>query len=115
MGHDAGDAAIKHISTLMLSELRETDRLARYGGEEFLALLTNCNIEQAKNVAEKLRLRIEQTPFQWNNETFELTISIGVSSIKHTEDVKQLVIQADKALYQAKQSGRNLIALGSAL
>lgn len=115
MGHDAGDAAIKHISTLMLSELRETDRLARYGGEEFLALLTNCNIEQAKNVAEKLRLRIEQTPFQWNNETFELTISIGVSSIKHTEDVKQLVIQADKALYQAKQSGRNLVALGSAL
>lgn len=113
MGHDAGDAAIKHISQLMLVELRETDRLARYGGEEFLALLTNSQISQAELVAEKLRVKVEQTPFIWNDKPVKLTISVGVCNITQTNEIKKLVMLADKAMYAAKQSGRNRVSLAN--
>ena len=106
-GHDAGDAAIKHVAKLMLEELRETDHLSRYGGEEFLALLGNCELAKAHKVAEKLRKRIEEEPFLWQSDEVTLTISIGVCCISQVEDLKTLVMNADKALYGAKRSGRN--------
>jgi diguanylate cyclase (GGDEF)-like protein len=106
-GHEAGDQAIKHVSQLMKNELRETDRLARYGGEEFLALLTNCELTHAHKVAENLRLKVESDALLWEGEPISLTISIGVCNINQVTNINELVTNADKALYNAKSSGRN--------
>jgi len=110
-GHQVGDFVLSEFSRTIQENIRRYDILARYGGEEFVVILPETGAEDGMVVAEKLRAIIEQTPFQDKHEKYHVTASFGHSSATPaTEDNfnKNLLInQADQALYQAKEKGRN--------
>jgi len=109
-GHLAGDFVLKNTALLINNLLRKGDYVARYGGEEFLVLLPNTQIENASIVAEKIRKTIEETVYNYNNDTrLQVTISSGLTSnhIGPPENEYQMIKHADLALYEAKRLGRN--------
>lgn len=117
-GHLIGDEVLRTTVLRIREQLRSIDFLARYGGEEFIVLLYDTPVKQAWEVAERIRLRVSGMPLQLTERAnLSLTASIGVSTLKdfptdqptHTL-AAQLVQQADTALYEAKNSGRNRIA-----
>jgi diguanylate cyclase len=81
--------------------------VARYGGEEFVMLMPNCHADQALAMAEKIREKIEQSGFNYNGEEINLTLSCGISEFATDDQHEDVFVRADRALYQAKQSGRN--------
>ncbi|MFC3608621.1 GGDEF domain-containing protein [Stutzerimonas tarimensis] len=108
-GHDVGDRVLQVLSVTARSQLREIDELARFGGEEFVVLLPNTPREQAQQVAERLRLAMaERVVEAGNGQTLRCTVSIGIVQLNDdTPDLHALLKAADRALYQAKESGRN--------
>ncbi|MCQ2957862.1 MAG: GGDEF domain-containing protein [Candidatus Gastranaerophilales bacterium] len=113
-GHYVGDVVLKHFAEIINDEVREYDFPARYGGEEFFIILPSTTIDEAKKVADRLRERIEKEEFdisKFNNtvKTLHITTSIGLTSLENDIDVKKLYVNVDKALYEAKQTGRNRV------
>ncbi len=110
-GHLAGDAVLKELGELLLRDLRNIDRVCRYGGEEITVILPGTDIEAATETAERLRTEIEAHAFDINTGApLHITVSIGVASWPtHAKNAESLVAAADKALYQAKNSGRNRV------
>ena len=106
-GHDKGDEIIKSMADIFKSGLRKQDSLARWGGEEYLFLLPETNGNQAMQLAEKLRRKIEATQYNQNDKTFSVTISIGLHQIISTNTINQAITKADTNLYKAKEQGRN--------
>ncbi len=106
-GHAAGDAALKQIGQILLKRLRKSDIYARIGGEEFGMLLPLTSLEKAAQLAEELRQVIASTPVSYENDSFTITASFGVTS--DTCNIDALVRQADLAMYQSKDSGRNTV------
>ena len=107
-GHQAGDAAIRHVATQANNCLREGDVFGRIGGEEFAALLPATDELTAWAVAERLRKVIEQTPLEHHGDRIPITVSIGLMSGTLTGDNIETLIQcADKVMYRAKNTGRN--------
>ena len=106
-GHAAGDAALKQIGQIMLQRLRKSDIYARIGGEEFGMLLPLTSLNKAAQLAEELRQVIESSPVAFENHSFNITASLGVSS--GISDIDTLVRQADNAMYKSKKSGRNTV------
>lgn len=102
LGHNAGDSLLVSLAAILLKETRKIDLVVRYGGEEFLVLLPDTEISKAGEVAERMRKKVE--------DSHGLTISLGVATYnKDMKTEEDLVIQADKALYQAKRQGRNRV------
>src|SRR4029077_16887506 len=111
-GHPQGDQILQHISKIARSVLRGYDVLARYGGEEFIAMLTETNGPQALLLGERLRKNVEQRPFVTEEgDLIKVTVSVGVAAAHPPYDRKDLISEADQALYQAKDSGRNKVVL----
>ena len=112
-GHPVGDAALRHVGELLSRQLRKTDVAARWGGEEFLIALAQVPLEGALALAERQRAAIEATPFQLpDGRLLEVTISIGVATaIAADASPEDLVAAADRALYEAKNGGRNRVAV----
>lgn len=110
-GHAAGDAALKQIGQILLQRLRKSDVFARIGGEEFGMLLPLTSLGKAARLAEELRKVIEGTHVAYENESFTITASFGVTS--GVCDIDTLVRQADVAMYQSKESGRNTVICDS--
>ncbi len=111
-GHSCGDYVLKEVAYLILQTFRKTDMVFRYGGEEFAVIITETPIEKAVIPLERLRKSISEYPFSYNGTKIKITVSIGVSEVnKQTESVHQLFENADKALYKAKENGRNQISL----
>jgi diguanylate cyclase (GGDEF)-like protein len=109
-GHHAGDAVISAVANTLAKEIRPTDKVARFGGEEFLILLRETVEKDALNTAERLRARVESISIPTEGHTLKVTISLGVSlSLPTDADVHEIIGRADKALYQAKNSGRNRV------
>ncbi|MFC5301398.1 sensor domain-containing diguanylate cyclase [Azospira restricta] len=108
-GHLAGDQVLRAAAELIRSQLREADVMARWGGEEFLVLLRDCPLENALNVAEKLRVTVAAHDFAAGGETQPLTISLGVAEHAAGDSAEALFHRADRALYQAKRNGRNRV------
>lgn len=109
-GHVAGDALLRHISTLLPTQLRKTDTLARLGGDEFGILLYSCPTEQALQIADLLRQQIYDYRFIWQDKTFSIGVSIGLIEINHTTPgVDSVLSAADAACYVAKNKGRNRV------
>lgn len=101
-GHSAGDELLIKIATLILKETRQIDLVVRYGGEEFLVLLPETDLTRACEAAERVRKTVEAHT--------GVTISIGIASYsKEIQSEKELIGKADKALYKAKQNGRNRV------
>jgi diguanylate cyclase (GGDEF)-like protein len=112
-GHDIGDKCLSEIIKRVAPLLRESDFLARYGGEEFAVLLPETNLEGAANVAEKIRKTIEEISFVYKKEKITITVSLGVCEIKEGDSgYDSLFSRLDKAMYEAKDSGRNKVVCG---
>lgn len=106
-GHDTGDFVLSSVAKILQSTIRETDTLGRWGGEEFLILLPHTDIFEAEKLAEKLRQSVEEYSF---DTVGRKTCSFGVSVFNLEEDdCKETLKRADKALYSAKNSGRNRV------
>ena len=111
-GHRAGDKCLREIIKRIKPVLRESDFLARYGGEEFALILPAIDEEKARAVAERLCRIIERTRFLYQTQEIPLTISVGVSQAKASDQQQDdLFNRADKALYEAKSAGRNRVAV----
>jgi diguanylate cyclase (GGDEF)-like protein len=109
-GHDVGDEVLKTLAVIMQEAVRASDIVIRYGGEEFLILLTDCQMEMATEVAEKIRDAVEEQVFRIDGLSIRKTLSIGVSIYPiDGEGFWECVKHADIALYQAKDSGRNKV------
>jgi diguanylate cyclase (GGDEF)-like protein len=112
-GHFVGDGVLSEIAARLKAELRDYDRIGRYGGEEFLIVLPGCATEDAVRQAERLRAAVQQAPFLVSNSTLSVTLSAGVAVDEGSRrfDVDSLLQRSDLALYRAKHSGRNRVAL----
>jgi diguanylate cyclase (GGDEF)-like protein/PAS domain S-box-containing protein len=109
-GHVAGDALLRHISSILPTQLRKTDTLARLGGDEFGILLYSCPLQQAVQIANHLRQKIHEDRFVWQDKTFSIGASIGLVEINAaTPNVAQVMSAADAACYAAKNKGRNRV------
>lgn len=108
-GHDIGDSVLKKLATLLKKECRESDILARWGGEEFICLLPSSDHSGCREFAEKLRKIIEEKKFRG---TPQITVSIGATTYRENESFDSMFKRCDKALYEAKQSGRNRVCYG---
>jgi diguanylate cyclase len=111
-GHLAGDKVLKIIAKSLQRNLRDSDFIARFGGEEFVALMPETSTSEAKIVAEKLRKKIEESPFNFKKEPVQITVSFGISEFAQGESADEVFSRADKALYKAKDKGRNQVQLG---
>ncbi|WP_339061969.1 GGDEF domain-containing protein [Tepidibacillus marianensis] len=111
-GHVAGDYVLKEIGNILNDSIRKDDGfVARYGGEEFIILFENVSVENIQRILERVRVRVEEFPFQ-GRETQPngmVTLSIGISSSCGKKELKKLMEEADQALYQSKENGRNQI------
>lgn len=109
-GHDAGDYVLKQFAVLMRHSLREVDILGRLGGEEFGVLLPNTDGDHTLILAERLRQTIEAHSFEIRGKSLGMTTSIGVATYhEDSASLDELLIQADSALYRAKNQGRNRV------
>jgi diguanylate cyclase (GGDEF)-like protein len=108
-GHQAGDAVLRIVATMIDKTLRSTEFIGRYGGEEFLIVLTQTDIKGALICAERVRTNIENALFPDLGPDFKVTVSIGLSEYHIREDVKNIISRADEALYRAKKGGRNRV------
>jgi diguanylate cyclase (GGDEF)-like protein len=110
-GHPVGDAVLCHVADLLKATVRHTDLVGRIGGEEFMVLLADTSSSDAMALAEKLRQRLQDNPTPWEGQAIGATMSIGLASATSNErrTFEDLYHEADKALYQAKQRGRNCV------
>lgn len=106
-GHDIGDSVLKELSTLISNKIRVNDLFARWGGEEFLMILDTDNLEIAQAISEKIRMEVAHFNF---SKVKNVTVSIGVSEFRNSnQEFEEVLKNADKALYSAKESGRNQV------
>jgi diguanylate cyclase (GGDEF)-like protein len=115
-GHPAGDEALRTFARVLGASIRASDVAARYGGEEFIVALRHAGLEDARSVAEKIRLAVEQMVVELGPGRYgRITASLGVASTDHhVADMKSLVTIADAALYRAKEAGRNRVEIAPA-
>jgi diguanylate cyclase (GGDEF)-like protein len=113
-GHDTGDQVLCILAERISRNIREVDILGRYGGDEFVILLSETDMFTAANLGERLRLCVAEIPFVLENgSAINLTISLGIAkALIGAQDLTSLIHSADKALYGAKQAGRNTVHLG---
>lgn len=111
-GHQAGDEVLKKAAQVVRGELRESDVLARYGGDEFVILLSNSDDLEASMVLERIHRKIQSAFVMVAGKKLGITISAGIASLQpDMEKPDQLVMQADRAMYVAKNSGRNRMSV----
>jgi diguanylate cyclase (GGDEF)-like protein len=109
-GHIAGDELLKQLGDLLRKNIRRHDFLARLGGDEFGILMYNCSLDEALQACDKIRFIIRNFQFIWENKTFSIGVSIGVSSINAaSSNAEDPLNEADAACYAAKDKGRNRV------
>jgi two-component system, cell cycle response regulator len=112
MGHLVGDYTLREMSAILKKMVRREDLFARYGGEEFAFILVETNHQQAMEVAERIRLAVEKHVFRFEEQSFNLTVSLGVVECPTdgSATATELIRLADEKLYEAKHGGRNRVA-----
>ncbi|WP_455234917.1 GGDEF domain-containing protein [Thiogranum longum] len=113
-GHIIGDCALKAIANMTSLCKRDGDVLFRYGGEEFVVLMRDTELDGAYLLAERIRNYIETHPFTCSGADLNITVSIGVSSLREHDSPVSLFARADQALYSAKKNGRNQVCVAQA-
>lgn len=108
-GHQCGDSVIRDIGGRLTKSLRKYDYAGRYGGEEFFVLFSNTTAELARAIADRFRREIEEIGFTCGEESFHLTVSIGIAQYFPGENPDRWISRADAGMYRAKQRGRNQI------
>lgn len=112
-GHEAGDIALVHVAHQMSHSLAQPAFIARLGGEEFVALIEADGVHEIDAVSDALRQAIAATPIKIGGHTIQITASIGVSTARQKDSVSSILSRADKALYEAKNHGRNRVSLAA--
>lgn len=113
-GHQAGDAALRHLAAQLEKSKRQNDWAGRWAGDEFLVVLSNGGVDYGLLVAERLRENIENNNVLSGKDKFQVTISIGVVECDSSESIcrfEDLIYRVDKALYQSKKGGRNKVVV----
>ena len=116
-GHDVGDEVLSEFAVRLASNVRAIDLPVRHGGEEFVVVMPDTDLEDARRIAERIRLHVAGAPFRVMNgdEMLAVTISIGVASSAGEGDTPQAIVKrADEAVYEAKNSGRNRVVAKAA-
>ncbi|PYI51596.1 diguanylate cyclase [Paenibacillus flagellatus] len=113
-GHLVGDRVLKHAASLLVACVRHSDVVSRYGGEEFVVLATNCELERGCELAERIRTWFISSPYRDEEREIAITVSIGVAQSRPertygTNRLEDMIERADKALYRAKNRGRNRV------
>lgn len=110
-GHECGNIILKEVAKILLNSVRCSDTVGRYGGEEYSIILPNTNDYEAFMICERIRRNIESYNFLIDNDDINITVSIGIFStnLLKTINHQEIVKLADKALYTAKKSGRNIV------
>lgn len=106
-GHFAGDQALRQFAAILTGNCRHADVVARFGGEEFVIVLRGADLEAGRMVAERLVLRVRESPIYFGKRSLHLTASFGVAAVSQGGDMDQAMQQADRALYRAKHAGRD--------
>ncbi len=108
-GHETGNKALMHVADIIRQTVRRLDIPCRYGGEEFAIILPDTGLLASVQVAERIRILIAESPLSHNDTPLSLTVSIGIATYQLNSALQpeQLIENADKYLYQAKQEGRN--------
>jgi len=114
-GHLAGDEVLTGFANDLRSCLRQSDIICRWGGEEFIILLKDTNSDTAHTVAEKIRLLAEQHHYSFSGTPLQVTVSLGLTEWLSSDTLHSLIARADRALYRAKQAGRNQVCTEAAL
>ncbi|ALS97445.1 ligand-binding sensor domain-containing diguanylate cyclase [Lacimicrobium alkaliphilum] len=107
--HDVGDRAIQAVASVIASNCREEDHAARWGGEEFSLVMPGVDVQRATEICERIRQQIQHADYSHLGFGLTLTVSTGISGSVALDDYRRLLIEADKALYQAKSTGRNSV------
>lgn len=111
-GHPAGDATLQQMADCLVSTFpRKTDFIARYGGEEFCVILSGTDLDLARRLSERLLEGVRKKEFTYQDHSIPVTVSIGGAELIPGESVSSWLERADRALYQAKASGRNQVCL----
>jgi len=114
-GHPYGDEVLKKVADIIRDNLRESDIIGRYGGEEFIALLPNIILKkELEQICERIRKKVEKTFFKFNEDTVNVTVSIGArlcEGKKNSSDADAIIADIDRALYKAKGDGKNCCRL----
>lgn len=106
-GHTAGDKVLKLMAKLISTRLRKVDFVGRYGGEEFVILMPETTVQQGLTVLDKMRSVVGKTPFKFKGAPVVITMSFGLASFGPEDSIESVFDRADKALYKAKDQGRN--------
>lgn len=109
LGHASGDELLVRVASIMAATVRESDLLARYGGEEFVVLATETDLEGAVALAEKIRMAVEQTPHIVNDSLRPVRITVSAGVAEYQGDRRRFFEAADRALYRAKDQGKNCV------
>lgn len=108
-GHMAGDEVLRRFARNLRHAVRKSDIICRWGGEEFILLLKDTTPAQARELGEKIRQQTAHTSIPFNGIDLRITTSIGLAHLQADESLEQLITRADRAMYRAKQSGRNCL------
>jgi diguanylate cyclase len=114
-GHQAGDKALKVLSSLILKRVRDIDIVARWGGEEIVLGFVGANEKDAYKIAEDIRKRVGLSKIRSDGKEFKLTISGGVASFNKVANFSKVFHLADQSLYRAKKRGKNCVVKSSSL
>src|SRR5690606_35742085 len=110
-GHDAGDRVLSEIAHIINQKIRHTDIFGRWGGEEFILVCSQIHEDRLIALADKLREAIKQHTFEAEGQSIKATVSIGATTVSAQETFEKVFKRADKALYSAKNTGRNQVRL----
>jgi len=109
LGHDAGDAALVHLITVIKNTMRPTDLVARFGGEEFVIILPDTALDEATHALQRLQRELTKHYFMHDNQKLLITFSAGVTEYQAGEEQAQAIKRADSAMYEAKHTGKNRV------
>ncbi len=111
-GHQTGDRVLVMTARTLQKNIRSFDVVCRWGGDEFVLIIANVNSDELAEIAEKLRLLIQNSGFEFGLETVNVTVSIGGTVIQEGDTKKTVLDRADTEMYQCKETGKNRIRIG---
>lgn len=111
-GHLMGDEALSQIAETLQKTIRHSDSICRWGGDEFIIVLPSCTLNQAADIAEKIRCEVQLISLLKEHVDFKLSVSLGIAQYKTGDTLPSLLKRADLALYRAKHQGRNQVGIG---